>query len=257
MQKMENTILAAQELAEQFKWSVFPVNPKTKTPFFTGWQQLASTDPRRVKEVFNGLPYASIGVRTGIVSNLLVFDLDERAGYSGIASFEKAGFSRPDTVTVRTPSGGLHFYFRADGTIVKNSVSALAKGVDVRGEGGYIICPPSQTVFGSYVWESERETVLAGPRALPQRFVEALGKKPRNTSRFQNKSGVQERLMTTIPEGTRDMEMTRRCGFLLKKYSAADALQMLLIINANCCEPPLEERQILKIFASIRGREGK
>jgi len=255
--KIEDTILAAQELAEQFKWSVFPVNPKTKTPFFKGWQQLASTDPRRVKEIFEGLPYASIGVQTGTVSNLIVIDLDERADYSGIASFKKAGFSHPDTVTARTPSRGLHFYFRADGTIVKNSVSALAKGVDVRGEGGYIICPPSQTVFGPYVWESERETVLAGPRALPQKLAEAFAKKPRNTSRFQNKSGVQGRLMTTIPEGTRDMELTRRCGFLLKKYSAADTLNMLLIINAKCCEPPLEERQILKIVASIRGREGK
>jgi len=54
MLSIKNTITAAQELADYFNWAVFPVNPKTKTPYFRGWQEIASSNP--------GKPFLKWGV---------------------------------------------------------------------------------------------------------------------------------------------------------------------------------------------------
>ena len=52
------------------------------------------------------------------------------------------------------------------------------------------------------------------------------------------------------------MELTRRCGVLFKKLSSNEVLNQLNFINVRCCRPPLKERQVYKIFNSIRKREG-
>ena len=143
------TIAAAQELAAHFGWAVFPVNPKTKTPYFHGWQQIASSDPADIEQSFSGLRYMAIGIQTGIASNLVVIDIDERPTFSGLKNFENAGYRIDEGhLMARSPSGGLHLYFRQPHFKVPNSVSLLAQGVDVRGEGGYIISPPSTTILG-------------------------------------------------------------------------------------------------------------
>jgi hypothetical protein len=254
---IKDTIRAAHELADHFQWSVFPVNPKTKAPFFKGWQESASSDLGQIEQLFGPLRYAAIGVRTGACSNLVVIDIDERPKYSGLASFEQAGFEWPETIVAKTPSGGLHLYFRSNGSAVKNSASVLAQGIDVRGEGGYIIAPPSLTVFGYYRWECSEELMLAGPSDIPVRYLDALNQVGQRTRVPQNSSTVSQNLLTPVGEGGRNVEMTRRCGFLLKKYNPTDAWQLLSRINIRCCEPPLEERELGTIFRSIRHREGK
>ena len=84
------TIAAAQELAAHFGWAVFPVNPKTKTPYFHGWQQMASSDPADIEQSFSGLRYMAIGVQTGIASNLVVIDIDEHELSKGTIDIDMA-----------------------------------------------------------------------------------------------------------------------------------------------------------------------
>jgi len=59
MLSMQNKIIAAQELGDHFNWAVFPVNAKTKTPYFRGWQEIASSNPDKIEDVFSGLQYAA------------------------------------------------------------------------------------------------------------------------------------------------------------------------------------------------------
>ena len=92
MLSIKNTITAAQELADYFNWAVFPVNPKTKTPYFRGWQEIASSNPDEVEDIFSGLQYAAIGVCTGEASGLVCIDIDERADYSGLSIYQMVGF---------------------------------------------------------------------------------------------------------------------------------------------------------------------
>jgi hypothetical protein len=83
---------------------------------------------------------------TGAASGVVVVDLDVKDGRGGDAAFEtlRAGRDLPPHPLVRTRSGGLHIYFSTvPGRSIRCSASRLARGVDVRGEDGYVIVPPS------------------------------------------------------------------------------------------------------------------
>jgi hypothetical protein len=190
MLSIQNTIVAAQELADYFDWAVFPVNPKTKTPYFRGWQEIASSNPDKIEDVFSGLQYAAIGVCTGEVSSLVCIDIDERAEYSGLSNYQKAGYETLNCPMAQTPSGGLHLYFKQPPAQVKNSASLIAQGVDVRGEGGYIISPPSHTLFGTYPWKSSPKILLNGPVDMPSNPLEAI----QNSAKKQNSAKCAPRL---------------------------------------------------------------
>ena len=90
---------------------------------------------------------------TGDQSNLLVVDIDAgNSGLQSIANFRQGGLRLPPTVSVRTPSGGWHLYYAYDRN-PKNSKSLLAKGIDVRTTGGYVVAPPSKLDSGrGYSW---------------------------------------------------------------------------------------------------------
>lgn len=83
-------------------------------------------------------PAANIGILT---TGLCAIDVDAKDGKPGLASLDalKVEGDWPATYTQRTPSGGLHFVFRADGLDIRNSTERLAPGIDVRGHNGYIV----------------------------------------------------------------------------------------------------------------------
>ena len=108
-----NAASAAVGLADNFGWSVFPVNPSTKAPLITGWQNEASSSWAGLEELFEDYPTAAIGVVTGKKSDLIVIDLDERERFSGIANFRKAGYELSETFRTKTPSGGMHLFYQA------------------------------------------------------------------------------------------------------------------------------------------------
>lgn len=91
------------------------------------------------------------------MSGLIVVDVDEGPGKNGFASLatleDQAGLISKDLV-VRTGSGGQHIYLKAPSTVVRNSASKLAPFIDIRGEGGYVVAPPSLHISGNfYTWE--------------------------------------------------------------------------------------------------------
>lgn len=94
-------------------------------------------------------PLANIGIITGKLSNIFVLDVDGETGEKYIT--ENGGV--PDTPTVLTGKGR-HLFFRYPKNIeIKNSTNTDLK-LDIRGEGGYVVAPPS--IHGSkkdYRWE--------------------------------------------------------------------------------------------------------
>lgn len=118
----------------------------------------ASTDPAVIRALFAVAPWATgYGVACGTAPHFLVgLDLDVKHGADGAAALaalaESRRFALPETVCVRTPSGGRHLWLTAPGP-VPNSVGRLAPGIDVRGAGGYLVGPGSRTVAGHYLLE--------------------------------------------------------------------------------------------------------
>lgn len=107
-------------------------------------------------------PAANPAVRTGAAPDgggLVVIDIDPHAG--GGASFERLTSEHgqlPATLEVHTGSGGRHLYFDHPGTPVPNSAGRLGAGIDVRGDGGYVLVPPSQhRSGGTYRWATRHE----------------------------------------------------------------------------------------------------
>ena len=126
---------------------VFPCVPGGKRPLTARGFHDATTDTRRVMSWWRRWPGANIGLPTGAVSGVEVVDVDRKTGgRTGFGSFERArraGLVGGWLVLVRTPSGGMHAYYPADPGRPQPSWQAALARVDFRGEGGYVILPPS------------------------------------------------------------------------------------------------------------------
>lgn len=122
----------------------------------------ATTDERQIRAWWSLWPNANVGVRTGAVSGFWVLDYDAVPKALGRHRPLVLDLSAcPPTLTSRTPSGGLHLLYR--GT-TRTSQSVLGASVDTRGEGGYILAPPSVGANGQpYRWESRRHAARWEP----------------------------------------------------------------------------------------------
>jgi len=132
---------------------VFPCEPGGKAPLTYNGFWDATTDPRRIKAWWGRWPGANVGVPTGERSGLLVLDVDLRGGGpESLAGLERTGGPLPETAKARTGGGGTHVFFRYPaGEEVRSSAGKLGPGLDVRGEGGYVVVPPSHT-RSAYEW---------------------------------------------------------------------------------------------------------
>lgn len=144
---------AAREYADR-GWLVFPVPPGEKKSYKSathsdGRKWGATTEPAEINRDWRQWPDANVGIVTGPKSGIFVVEADTLDGHGvdGIANLEKLiedNGGIPDTLEAASPSGSRHLYFRyPQDREIKNSTSKVAKGVDVRGDGGMVIGPPS------------------------------------------------------------------------------------------------------------------
>lgn len=120
-----------------------------KHPISNGWQKAQRTSRDYLPRMMQG---RNVGIATGSDSGFFVVDIDPDA--DGLKSarawaFEYAWDSNA-TRRVKTGSGGFHLYYRQPDFRVANSVSKIAPGIDIRGEGGQVVAPPSRTNKGDY-----------------------------------------------------------------------------------------------------------
>lgn len=136
-----------------------PGQPGHKAPLTPHGYKDATTDPARIKAWWAQTPGALIGLPTGGRSGVAVLDIDAKNGKDGFAAVP--GWESMTTLRSRTASGGAHLFFRASQAIRSTSNVNGFVGVDTRGEGGYVIVPPSQ----GYEWASGAN--LRDPSRLP------------------------------------------------------------------------------------------
>jgi hypothetical protein len=126
-----------------------------KRPATEGWKAKATADVEMIREWWAGGEFTGypVGIATGPGSGIFVIDIDRKSGIDGFASLRdlaaQHGSALADftaTMTVATPSGGAHLYFRWDETVLRqkgvhNSSGLLGPGIDVRGIGGLVKAP--------------------------------------------------------------------------------------------------------------------
>lgn len=163
-------------------WSVLPLHSRTdggacscgrrdcpspaKHPRVLNGLLNASADPREIREWWTRWPAANVGVRTGDVSGIVVVDVDSyRGGEDGLAELAEEHGPLPATLTALTGGGGRHLVYEHPGSAfaIRNK-AGLAHGVDLRGDGGYIVAPPSMHASGrSYEWQEPRAAMVPLP----------------------------------------------------------------------------------------------
>jgi hypothetical protein len=168
-------VKAASVYASRLKWAIVPLHDVTsgacscgdaecrsqgKHPRRPAWQREATADPATVEQWIAQYPNANVGIATGAVSGFFVLDID---GEDGARWLEQQA-ALPPTVEALTGSGGRHFLFKLPGFSVRNSVRKIAKGVDIRGDGGQIVVAPSVSAKGAYRWViSPAQMEIAAP----------------------------------------------------------------------------------------------
>ena len=132
---------------------VFPCEPDGKRPLTRRGFLDATSNPRQVAAWWSRTPDANIGLPTGAPSGVVVVDIDVHGSVDGRAAWRRAsaeGLVDGASLLVRTPTGGAHAYFPAAFGTEQRSWQAAGAGVDFRGDGGYIIAPPSRrTIDGT------------------------------------------------------------------------------------------------------------
>ena len=133
----------------------------TKTPLTSNGFRGATLNERIVREYWRRNPSAMIGVPTGAPIGAWVLDIDPKhGGDETLAALEAANGALPATLTAETTSGGRHYFFRHRQGV--RNRGALGSGIDVRGDGGYVIAAGSVPEVGlPYRWISEQEPVDA------------------------------------------------------------------------------------------------
>jgi len=132
-----------------------PILAGSKRPAITRWTEQATTDPTTIKEWWDGHDDYGVGIATGEASGFWVLDVDD---FDSLRDLEQRYEMLPDTRTSITGSGGYHFLFRwpDDGRDVRNDAGTrLGPGLDIRGNGGQIVAPPSIHPSGTeYQWDA-------------------------------------------------------------------------------------------------------
>jgi len=242
-------------------WAVLPLKPRGKEPLTEHGVKDATTDLDTIEEWWRRWPKANVGIATGAVSGLVVLDIDPRNGgdeelegllaqHGGWGVPTDGGYPEtwtvltgggyPETWTVLTGGGGQHYYFAIDGPVPSRQ---LAKGVDLKGDGGYVVAPPSVHQSGrKYVPEASTENLSPAP--APAWLLGAAG--ARKAPLYQEQDGQ------PVREGQRNAYLASLAGKLRRMgLSQAGIEAELLAINAARCVPPLPEAEVRRIAASI------
>lgn len=233
---------AAVKYAER-GWKVFPLQPKGKKPIFEGGFHAATDSVKRVRRWWIEHPDANIGCAPG-PSGYVVLDLDSKRA---LRAAKKLGALRKPTKECKTGREGFgrHLYFKRPDFDVSNA--KLAEHIDVRGDKGYVVLPPSIHPSGKrYRWTND----LASVAKLPPRLLKALRSAQSSSGNGTRKNAPP--LPDLLEEGERDNMLASLAGSMRRRgASEKGILAALREENASRVVPPLPDKDVRRIAGSI------
>jgi hypothetical protein len=232
-------------------WSVIPIEGCGKRPMVE-WDEFqrriaAATE---IGDWFWRWPHANVAIVTGAISHLVVLDIDaQHGGEDSLADLEEIHGCLPSTIEAATGSGGRHLYFVHPGGLVRNRV-ALLPGIDVRGDGGYVVAPPSVHPNGKpYAWAPARgpdDVALAG---LPAWLLTLSSGEVHRGHPLAHWRDLSRR---DVHVGERNNTIASFAGHLI--WHGVDrnvTLELLLAWNRTHCDPPLSDDEVARTVGSI------
>lgn len=205
----------------------------------------ATTDEQQIRKWWGMWPDANIAIATGAASGFIVLDIDPRhGGTDSITALQQQYGQFAEKVWANTGGGGWHLLFAHPGQRIGNiqNSSRLGAGIDVRGDGGYIVACPSLHASGNqYSWGEEITVPL--PELPP--WLLALLLSPSVGTQAASVDGA-------IPDGQRNATLTSLAGSMRRRGMSEEAIYSALAVeNEQRCSPPLPEMDVRKIAHSI------
>ncbi len=227
-------------------WPVFPVflskkNGKISKIPAVKWKKYQTELPtdEDLHRWFDKPKYNAIGMATGKLSRLVVIDVDD----------DSQDFN--SSMVVKTISGKKHFYYRWTEEI-RNDEAINDKPLDFRGDGGFVVLPPSSLDGKSYTWEKEIETMYLEPIPEDLKKLLKIRKEKMGAGQPFNDSRV-----GSIPEGARNNFFKSAILSYLNKHDEETAWILTKAVNREKCKPPMNERELREKFDYIRNKFSK
>lgn len=224
-----------------------------KHPRLTAWQDKATIDAAIIRAWWRQWPTANVGIMTGAASGFIALDIDPRhGGDDGLRELQDEHGRLPATVESMTGGGGQHILFAHPGRYVKCRTGkdpvAGKPGVECKGDGGYIVAPPSNHASGNvYTWELSSEPGALPLAELPAWLLDELTRDGQKTT-----TGTAPAIGETIPKGQRNATLTSLAGTMRRRgMGEAALLAALKEENAARCEPPLPDDAVVAIAKSV------
>lgn len=233
---------------------VFPLAEKQKVPAVQGGCKAATLDLEQIELAWDHRSNMNIGIATGNGIAVIDIDVDDSKGEDGmltLRSWELQHGELPETVTAITGRGGYHMFYRIQEPVSCSTNSEL--GIDIRGDGGYIVAPPSVHPNGSvYEWENDpTEYEIAWADDNVMAFIRHV--QPHNAG-----SKGHFKLPDVIAGGQRNDTLMRYASSM---QSRGDddllILSALETVNKMKCTPPLSDSEVKAIVESVTSRYKK
>ena len=236
---------------------IFPCKERGKEPAIADNLRRATTDLNLIAGWWASHNF-NIGVATGEGSGVWVLDVDGDEGEETLHKFEAEHGALPQTVEALTGKGR-HLYFRwATGIVIRNKqVNPNMPGIDVRGNGGYVLVPPSVHPSGRvYAWSVDSGNSFAD---APEWLLDLIAKGGGGSAK-QASAHTPEQWSSFLDdhvEGSRrSAAVARISGVLLRRYIEPEiALGLIRGWNESRCHPPLDEAELERIMKNITRRE--
>lgn len=186
-----------------------------------------TTDAAQIRQWWGRWPRANVGVVTGTDSGVVVLDIDaDKGGFGSLEDMQVEHEQLEDTLTVNTGGGGRHYYFKHPGTQIACR-NAMRPGIDFRGDGGYVVVPPSNHQSGrSYEWAIDMDE----PAPLPAWLEVEIRQKesiPKTVAEFEAKDWdgrTPDAVHAVIEAGGRIAQLFKRDKRLKKDGADASAV---------------------------------
>jgi hypothetical protein len=225
------------------RFSVIPLKPASKEPAIK-WKKYQSQGPtaEEIKNMFGKDDEHNIGIVTGKISGIVVVDLDspEAIQFSKDKNF-------PDTPTVET-SKGLHLYFKYKKGVRNSQARSDLPDIDIRGNGGYVVAPPSIHPDGKrYKWVKGKSLQDIPFAELPECIL---------AKKLDEKKPIKE-LLKGVSEGERNNSLARLTGYWAAKGKTFDKCMSRAMKWNRRNSQPLDDREVRKTVESIFNRHKK
>jgi hypothetical protein len=234
-----------------------PVEKKFLKKPYVNWKkyQTEKTSEEEIRGWWSKWPGAMIGIVTGEISKLYGIDCDSEEAYQAIQEMLTDSFLTP---TLITPRGGHHLWVTCSNGVRLRTIAGVLPNLDTRGDGGYLIAPPSKNASGgSYQWLDGLSFLDVAPQELHKDIIYTLKggvvgggseiMKSSNTTQYYTDYKI-------LQKGTRDQDLFSIGMALSDGHYSFDKIGQVLEILAKNCNPPFSETELSEKIKSIKER---